>query len=243
MQIGSALPSALAPLIRPSVGADSQHSVQDPNAPEHLHPHQEHGEEVAIAVTESEESDNQSPGQQELTQEQKQQVEELKARDREVRAHEQAHLNAAGGLANGGPKFQFTTGPDGKRYATGGEVSVSLKQGRTPDETIRIARQAQRAANAPAHPSSQDRAVASRAAQMALRAQTELNQSKSNDEDAPKNTSPGNEEQTGLTPLTPQAERSYQQVPRDDEVFCPTCQGNHSADAHGESNAAIQLLG
>ncbi|MFQ5934609.1 MAG: putative metalloprotease CJM1_0395 family protein [Dehalococcoidia bacterium] len=43
----------------------------------------------------------------------------LKARDAQVRAHEQAHVAAAGGLATGGPKFSFQRGPDGKLYAVG----------------------------------------------------------------------------------------------------------------------------
>ena len=44
--------------------------------------------------------------------------------DREERQHEQAHLSAAGGHARGGPSYQYETGPDGKRYAVGGEVSI-----------------------------------------------------------------------------------------------------------------------
>ena len=44
-------------------------------------------------------------------------VRELKARDREVRAHEQAHRSAGGELVRGGTKFTFEVGPDGRRYA------------------------------------------------------------------------------------------------------------------------------
>src|SRR5712692_3393491 len=44
--------------------------------------------------------------------------------DRHVRSHEQAHLAAAGQYARGGPSYQYQTGPDGKQYAIGGEVSI-----------------------------------------------------------------------------------------------------------------------
>ena len=51
-----------------------------------------------------------------LTEEDRQKVEELKRRDLEVRAHEQAHA-AAGGPYAGAPRFRFVRGPDGKFYA------------------------------------------------------------------------------------------------------------------------------
>jgi hypothetical protein len=47
-------------------------------------------------------------------------VHELGARDREVRAHEAAHAAAGGALA-GVPHYDYVTGPDGRRYAAGGE--------------------------------------------------------------------------------------------------------------------------
>ena len=102
----------------------------------------------------------------ELSDSQEQAVEELQQRDREVRQHEQAHKAAAGGLATSGPSYTYQTGPDGKRYAIGGEVQVRLQTGRTPEETIRKMEQATRAANAPESPSGPDRAVAAQAARM-----------------------------------------------------------------------------
>ncbi len=109
----------------------------------------------------------------ELTPEEQKEVRELQERDREVRAHEQAHKRAAGQLATGGPTYEYTQGPDGRRYAIGGEVQIRIPEGNTPEETARIARQAQRAALAPTSPSSQDRAVAARAAQKARQAELE----------------------------------------------------------------------
>jgi hypothetical protein len=98
----------------------------------------------------------------ELTAEQQQMVSELQARDREVRAHEAAHKSAGGSLA-GGMSFSYQTGPDGRRYAVGGEVSIDTGGGGDPQSTIAKMRQVISAALAPADPSSQDRAVAAAA--------------------------------------------------------------------------------
>lgn len=93
----------------------------------------------------------------------------LQTRDREVRAHEAAHLSAAVNLATGGASFSYQTGPDGRQYAVGGEVSIDTSPGSSPDETIRKAQAIRRAATAPAQPSSQDQQVISRAASYACR--------------------------------------------------------------------------
>lgn len=109
-----------------------------------------------------------------LSPEEAKQIEDLKKRDAEVRTHEQAHLAAAGGLARGGPTYDYQTGPDGNRYAIGGNVQIDTSPGRTPEETIRKAQQIKRAALAPAEPSSTDRAVAAKATRMEAQAQREL---------------------------------------------------------------------
>lgn len=99
---------------------------------------------------------------------------ELKARDREVRAHEAAH-KAVGGQYAGAISYDYQRGPDGARYAVGGEVSIDISpvQG-DPEATIEKMRVVRAAAMAPAEPSSQDRAVAAEATQIMLRAQTDL---------------------------------------------------------------------
>ena len=112
----------------------------------------------------------------ELTAEEQAQVDKLKARDHQVRAHEQAHLAAAGGLAVSGASFTYQRGPDGVSYAIGGEVSISTSEGRTPQETLRRAEQIRAAALAPADPSGQDRAVAAAASQMAQQARADVAQ-------------------------------------------------------------------
>lgn len=100
----------------------------------------------------------------ELTDAEKKQVEELKKRDAEVRAHEQAHLAAAGSLAMSGANYVFQTGPDGKPYAIGGDVKIDTSEGRTPEETRRKAQQIRAAALAVDEPSGQDLKVANGAA-------------------------------------------------------------------------------
>jgi len=110
-----------------------------------------------------------------LTPEQKDVVSKLAARDTAVRAHEAAHQAAAGGLG-GAASFSYETGPDGKRYAVGGEVPVSLRPGRTPQETIANAQTVRSAALAPADPSPQDLAVAAQAGQMEAQARQEITQ-------------------------------------------------------------------
>jgi len=112
-------------------------------------------------------------------------LQQLSSRDREVRTHEQAHVAASGGLANGGPSFQFTRGPDGRLYATGGEVSIDVAPvANDPQATIEKAQQIRRAALAPTNPSQADRAVAARATAMATEARVEL-QREARDAEAP----------------------------------------------------------
>lgn len=96
-------------------------------------------------------------------------IRQLASRDREVRAHEQAH-SAVGGQYAGGPSYTYERGPDGVSYAVGGEVSISSPPTGDPEVTLRAAEQIKRAALAPSDPSPQDRRVAAQAAQTALQA-------------------------------------------------------------------------
>ncbi len=109
-----------------------------------------------------------------LTPDEERQVELLAARDREVRAHEQAH-KSAGGQHAGAISLSYTTGPDGKRYASSGEVPVDLSPvSGDPEATIQKLNQIARAALAPADPSSADRRVAARAARLVRKAQRDV---------------------------------------------------------------------
>jgi hypothetical protein len=109
----------------------------------------------------------------ELSEDEKRLVKELATRDREVKAHEAAHQAAGGGMT-GAASYTYQQGPDGKMYAIGGEVSISMPSGSTPEETIKNARQVAAAAMAAGDPSSQDFAVAASAKVMEMRAQQQL---------------------------------------------------------------------
>lgn len=110
----------------------------------------------------------------ELSPEAQAMLEQLKARDLEVRQHEQAHLAAAGGLATSGASYTYQRGPNGVNYAIGGEVSIDTSPGATPEETATRARTIQAAALAPAEPSGPDRAAAAQAQQMEMQARAEM---------------------------------------------------------------------
>ena len=112
-----------------------------------------------------------------LSSEELQQVSDLKARDQEVRAHELAHMMVGGNLVRKGVSYQYQTGPDGQRYAVGGEVSIdSSAVDGDPTATINKMQHVKRAAMAPANPSAEDRAVASSAAETEAAARMELMQ-------------------------------------------------------------------
>ncbi len=111
----------------------------------------------------------------ELSPEEQQEVQELKDRDAEVRRHEQAHITAGGKYVRSGPHYEYTTGPDGQRYAVGGEVELDISPiPNEPEATITKAEVVKNAALAPEKPSAQDYRVASSADKMALDARGEL---------------------------------------------------------------------
>jgi len=124
----------------------------------------------------------------ELTESEEKRVKELKKIDREVKTHEQAHLAAAGDLARGGASYSYTSGPDGRKYATAGEVDIDISPVKgDPKETIRKMQKVKRAALAPANPSSQDRSVAATASREIAKAQSELNSQAGKTDEATKN--------------------------------------------------------
>ena len=113
--------------------------------------------------------------QEQQQQSEERQLDELKKRDLEVRAHEKAHA-AIGGQYAGAPQYEFKLGPDGRQYATDGEVSIDISEGSNPEETIRKMQQVKAAALAPAEPSPQDLRVASEASQKTVEARNEIAQ-------------------------------------------------------------------
>ena len=110
-------------------------------------------------------------------------IKELKQTDRQVRSHEMAHASV-GGATTGAPSYTFEVGPDGKKYAIGGEVSVdmSIIKG-NPRATIAKMQKVHAAALAPANPSIQDTRVAAQAAKAIVQAQSELAAQQANGEE------------------------------------------------------------
>lgn len=109
----------------------------------------------------------------ELTPAEKEEVAELKARDAEVRRHEQAHATTGGSYA-GSPSYEFQRGPDGRNYAVGGEVQIDVSPvPGDPQATIEKMQVVIAAALAPAEPSGADRSVAREAQQTLAEARTE----------------------------------------------------------------------
>lgn len=107
--------------------------------------------------------------------EDKKTIEKLKVIEREVRAHENSHIGAGGGLVRGGAVYSYQVGPDGKRYIAGGEVQIDTSPvPDNPHATILKMQQVRRAALAPADPSSQDRTVANEASEKEAEARFEL---------------------------------------------------------------------
>ena len=128
---------------------------------------------VEATEEDSQRRQQQDPEQQEQ-QRQQRQLAALVERDLEVRKHEQAH-QMAGGEHAGSPSYQFSHGPDGKRYATGGEVAIDI--GAIPGDpaaTLAKMQQVRAAALAPAEPSSQDLSVARAATAKEAQARKEL---------------------------------------------------------------------
>lgn len=119
-----------------------------------------------------------------LKPEEQRELQELKKRDREVRAHELAHVSAGGRYVRSGAQLQYEKGPDGRLYAVGGEVTIdtSVIPG-DPRATLLKAQVIVRAALAPATPSAQDRRVAVEAIQMAQQARLELSLERSDEEE------------------------------------------------------------
>jgi hypothetical protein len=169
LSIASATPnsSSLPALGRGQAAADEERPAPLPSTSENGQDETTRSESATQRPTrETQESSG-------LTEEEQRQVEQLQQRDREVKAHELAH-KAVGGRYVVGGSFTYQTGPDGHRYAIGGEVSIDSSSESTPQETLRKADLIRRAALAPADPSPQDHRVASQAAQMAAEARSEI---------------------------------------------------------------------
>ncbi len=133
-------------------------------------------------------------------------VAELRARDIEVRAHEAAHLAAAGRYATGGASFSYTRGPDGQTYATGGEVGIDVSElPGDPQGTLQKANRVRAAALAPANPSQTDLRVASQASVTAAEARVEIRDQVIGEINAADGTATGNDDATSANSVSDSA--------------------------------------
>ncbi len=121
--------------------------------------------------------DPKKPNGEEFSEEELAKIEDMKARDQEVRVHEQAHKSAGGQYA-ASPSYTYETGPDGKRYITDGEVSIDIAEESDPQATIDKMQVVKRAALAPAEPSGADRRVYAEASNKEAAARQELAEQK-----------------------------------------------------------------
>lgn len=121
------------------------------------------------------EQQRQQAAQRAQQQAEQQMIRELQARDREVRAHEQAHVAAGGNLVVSGPSYTYQRGPDGRAYAIGGKVQLDVSEvANDPEASLQKSEKIRRAALAPMEPSPQDMKVAASAGQMAARARLDI---------------------------------------------------------------------
>lgn len=153
-----------------------------------------------------------SPQQQRLEQ---LEIAKLVSRDQEVRAHEQAHA-AVGGRYAGAPTYTFDRGPDGKRYAVGGEVSIDTGPvSGDPEATLRKMEVVLRAALAPAEPSAQDRQIAAQAQALMSEARVELTQQQRAEADAAREARAQKEEEEGQAKEPVEEDKSAEPVQQD----------------------------
>lgn len=101
-------------------------------------------------------------------------LDKLQARDKEVRAHEQAHFDKAEDLARSGPVItDYVTGEDGTQYADGGHVTIDTSETGNPREDLRRGEILVRSAEAPEEIQSElsdaDRKVAAKGRSMIAR--------------------------------------------------------------------------
>lgn len=154
-----------------------------------------------------------------LTEAEQAQVRELAAIDQRVRAHEAAHLAAAGDLARGGPSFTYQRGRDNRQYAVAGEVQIDTSEvPGDPEATLEKAQRIRRAALAPADPFAQDQAVAATASRMAVEARAEIAADRQGPSETGETAAPGDD----AAVKTKEAET----------VTCPACGGAHAGHAH-----------
>ncbi len=147
-----------------------------------------------------------------LSEEEQSEVADLQERDTTVRAHEAAHLAAAGGYARGAAEYTYKAGPDGKQYAVGGEVQIDTSEvPDNPEATVRKMETVRAAALAPADPSGQDRSVAAEASAAITKARSAAAQSAAAGSSPGQSTPAAQRGKSSATGSVPESDRSGSQ--------------------------------
>ncbi len=135
-----------------------------------------------------------------LSREEQKEVERIKRIDREVKRREVAHRAVAGNYARGSISFEYVTGPDGKKYAAEGHITIDARPIlNNPKASIRKA-QAIRSAKLDSGDAALDRSVSAEVAKMEREARIKLKtERRTESDDAIK---AGNSEETTDTTLS-----------------------------------------
>jgi hypothetical protein len=174
-----------------------------------------------------------------LSDEERKQVDKLKARDREVRAHEQAH-QAAGGQYAGAASYTFQKGPDGRSYAVGGEVPIDASEIKgDPQATIDKMQQVKAAALAPVEPSGQDRKVAALADAKIAQARAELNRSEGEDGGEDEPAAPGERLQPSLNQQIAEMRQADTRSETSSASTAPTDLTAYAANAYKHQTSTV----
>ena len=101
-------------------------------------------------------------------------VDKLQIRDKEVKAHEMSHGIDPNLIKIGSAQFDYTIGPDGKIYATGGKVTLSTGNPNSPEDAVAKAQALKKTSIAPGNPSPQDLQALNAAMDMEAEAQNNI---------------------------------------------------------------------
>ncbi len=90
----------------------------------------------------------------------KREIEQLEQREDMIIAHENMHMQVGGSLASA-PSYIYETGPDGKKYVSGGTVNMKLPSSGSLEKKMNDLKTISKAASAVSNPSGADIKTAS----------------------------------------------------------------------------------
>lgn len=227
-----------------SLRKQAEHETESINGEhqEHNSEHQEQ-EQNPNAFNQQQNDEDEKPTQSPnaLSPEEEQVVSELKTRDLEVKAHEMAHASV-GGSTTGSPSYSYEVGPDGKKYAVSGEVSVDLSRvAGDPQATIAKMQKVHAAALAPANPSAQDTRVAANATQIILQAQSDLLSQQNEERHVNKENNVKGQVNVHLNDESNNEFDSFiNQTLADQETLVPS-HNSHGSTAHIQSQQSLEI--